>query len=67
MRIVAALVLSAAMFASPAFASKSTDTMKVCAASWTAMAAADKAKTTYKAYSAACLRTVVQQRLQRVR
>ena len=30
--------------------------MKDCAAKWSAMPAADKAKTTYKAYSAICLK-----------
>jgi hypothetical protein len=30
--------------------------MKDCAAKWSAMSAADKAKTTYKAYSAVCLK-----------
>jgi len=33
------------------------DTMKNCGAAWTAMSAADKAKTTYKAYSAMCLKS----------
>lgn len=31
------------------------DTMKNCGAAWTAMAPADKAKTTYAAYSKMCL------------
>lgn len=33
----------------------SADTMKNCAAAWKSMAAADKAKTTYAAYSKMCL------------
>jgi len=33
----------------------SGDTMKACAASWKAMPPADKAKTSYKAYSSTCL------------
>jgi hypothetical protein len=33
------------------------DTMKNCAAAWKAMPAADQAKTTYKAYSAMCLKS----------
>lgn len=33
------------------------DTMKNCAAGWKAMSAADQAKTTYKAYSAMCLKS----------
>jgi hypothetical protein len=32
------------------------DTMKNCAAAWKAMTPADKAATTYKAYSATCLK-----------
>ncbi len=30
--------------------------MKACAAAWNGMSAADKAKTTYKAYSATCMK-----------
>lgn len=33
----------------------SADTMKNCGAAWSAMSAADKAKTTYAAYSKMCL------------
>ena len=33
------------------------DTMKNCAAAWSAMTPADKAKTTYKAYSTMCLKS----------
>src|SRR6202000_2193418 len=54
--IVAAIALS--VLAAPAFAAKSAgnDAMKSCAASWQAMSAADKAKTTYKAYSTDCMK-----------
>jgi Protein of unknown function (DUF3761) len=54
--IVAAVALS--IFAAPAFAAKSTgnDAMKSCAASWQTMSAADKAKTTYRAYSSDCMK-----------
>ena len=54
--IVAAIALS--VFAAPALAAKSAgnDAMKSCAASWQAMSAADKAKTTYKAYSTDCMK-----------
>jgi hypothetical protein len=52
--IFAALAL--ALASSPALASKSTDTMKACAAAWKAMSPADQAKTTYKAYSTTCLK-----------
>jgi hypothetical protein len=46
------------VFAAPALAAKSAgnDAMKSCAASWQAMSAADKAKTTYKAYSTECMK-----------
>jgi hypothetical protein len=37
--------------------SASADTMKNCAASWKAMSKADQGKTTYKAYSATCLKS----------
>ena len=54
--IVAAIALS--VLAAPAFAAKSAgnDAMKSCAASWQAMSAADKAKTTYNAYSTDCMK-----------
>jgi hypothetical protein len=57
MRLIfsAAIVLS--LLAVPAMAAtKQTDVMKACGASWTAMSAADKAKTTYKAYSSDCMK-----------
>ena len=44
----------AVLTVSPALA-KGSDTMKACAADWKQMSATDKAKTTYKAYSASCL------------
>lgn len=37
-------------------ASAGSDKMKTCAASWKAMSAADKKKTTYKAYSSDCMK-----------
>jgi hypothetical protein len=46
----------AALLVTPSFASSSTDTMKACGAAWKAMAPADQGKTTYKAYSTACLK-----------
>jgi hypothetical protein len=49
----AAILLLSAM---PAFAAKGPDAMKACAAAWKAMPAADQGKTTYKAYSADCLK-----------
>ena len=45
-----------ALFATPAVASASTDTMKACDAGWKAMSPADQEKTTFKAYSAACIK-----------
>ena len=58
MRIVIASVVALGFLAAPALAAKSAgnDAMKSCAAAWNAMSAADKAKTTYKAYSADCLK-----------
>jgi len=58
MRMVIASVVAFGLLAAPALAAKSTgnDAMKSCAAAWNAMSAADKAKTTYKAYSADCLK-----------
>jgi hypothetical protein len=47
--ITAALLL----FATAAHA----DTMQNCSAAWNSMATADKAKTTYKAYSTMCLKS----------
>ena len=48
---VMSLVSASAMAKSPS----GGNTMKACAASWQSMTAADKAKTTYKAYSTSCL------------
>ena len=50
--------LGAAAFASPAFSADTPQqaNMKSCAATWNGMAAADKSKTTYKAYMATCLK-----------
>ena len=58
--IVAAIalsVLAAPAFMDGAWAAKSAgnDAMKSCAAAWQSMSAADKAKTTYKAYSSDCM------------
>jgi hypothetical protein len=49
--VVAALAVSPAL----AKSSAGSDAMKSCAASWKQMSPADKAKTTYKAYSTSCL------------
>ena len=57
MRLIITAALVFAVFGTPAFASTSTDTMKACAASWKSMPAADKGKTTYKAYSSDCLKS----------
>ena len=43
-------------FASFLITAAHADTMEHCAASWKAMTPADKAKTTYKDYSAMCLK-----------
>jgi hypothetical protein len=50
--------LGAAVFAGPAFSADTPQqaNMKSCAATWNGMAAADKSKTTYKAYMATCLK-----------
>jgi hypothetical protein len=49
--------LALAFFASPAIAAnKGANTMKACAAAWKAMSPADQGKTTYKAYSADCMK-----------
>lgn len=54
--IVAALGVGA--FAGPGFsATAQQGTMKSCAATWSGMAAADKAKTTYKAYMSTCMKS----------
>jgi hypothetical protein len=56
MRFPVAIALTFGLMASPAFATTSGDTMKACATSWKSMSTADQAKTTYKAYSSACLK-----------
>jgi hypothetical protein len=57
MRLILAAAVAAIVMAAPCFvASASADTMKNCAANWKTMSAADKAKTTYKDYSASCLK-----------
>jgi hypothetical protein len=57
MRPAVSAVLFLGLMASPALlTTASADTMKNCAANWKAMAAADKAKTTYKGYSSTCLK-----------
>ena len=58
MRNLIAAAVALSLFAAPAFAAKSAgnDAMKSCAAAWQAMSAADKAKTTYKAYSTDCMK-----------
>ena len=54
--IFSAAILLAVLAVPAAAATKQNDVMKACGASWTAMSAADKAKTTYKAYSADCMK-----------
>jgi hypothetical protein len=57
MRLIFAAFTVTSLIVAPSILSiASADTMKDCAASWKAMSAADKAKTTYKAYSATCLK-----------
>ena len=54
--IVAALGVAA--FTGPGFsATAQQGTMKSCAATWSGMGAADKAKTTYKAYMSTCMKS----------
>src|SRR6516225_5415749 len=55
--IFSAALILAALAVPAAAATKQNDVMKACGASWTAMSAADKAKTTYKAYSADCMKS----------
>jgi hypothetical protein len=50
------LALAAIGFLALPVTAASADTMKNCAASWKGMAPADKAKTTYKAYSSDCMK-----------
>ena len=54
--IFSAAILLAVLAVPAAAATKQNDVMKACGASWTAMSAADKAKTTYKAYSTDCMK-----------
>ena len=54
--IFSAAIVLAVLAVPAAAATKQNDVMKACGASWTAMSAADKAKTTYKAYSADCMK-----------
>jgi hypothetical protein len=56
MRLLIATSIVACLLTAPAFANAGSDTMKACAASWKTMSDADKAKTTYKAYSSTCLK-----------
>jgi hypothetical protein len=56
MRLILSSALAICVLAAPAFAATQNDVMKSCAASWKAMSAADKAKTTYKAYSTDCMK-----------
>lgn len=57
MRPIFAAAFASSLLVAPLFiAPASADTMKNCAANWKAMSAADKAKTTYKQYSTACLK-----------
>ncbi|HXS06733.1 MAG TPA: hypothetical protein VN723_08095 [Rhizomicrobium sp.] len=58
MRSLIAATIALSVLAVPAFAAKNAgnDAMKSCAAAWQAMSAADKAKTTYKAYSSDCMK-----------
>jgi hypothetical protein len=48
--------IALAAFASMLVTAAHADTMEHCAASWSAMTPADKANTTYKDYSAMCLK-----------
>jgi hypothetical protein len=57
MRLTFAAAIAASLIVAPSLlSSASADTMKNCSANWKAMSAADKAKTTYKDYSATCLK-----------
>ncbi len=57
MRYLIPAIVAAGLLAIPAFvAPASADTMKNCAASWKSMTPANKAKTTYKAFSASCMK-----------
>lgn len=57
MRSFASAIVTLFLIASPAVAAdKGADVMKACAGAWKAMPPADQGKTTYKAYSAECMR-----------
>ena len=57
MRHTLAVLTVFGLLASPALIpAASADSMKNCAAKWKAMSKADQAKTTYKDYSATCLK-----------
>jgi hypothetical protein len=57
MRLTFAAAIAASLIVAPSLLSTaSADTMKNCSANWKAMSASDKAKTTYKDYSATCLK-----------
>jgi hypothetical protein len=57
MRLILAASIVVNLLTIPAFIPVAqADTMKNCAANWKAMSAADKGKTTYKAYSTSCLK-----------
>lgn len=50
------LLIATAFIAATLVGAAHADTMKHCAAAWGAMPMADKAATTYKAYSSTCLK-----------
>jgi hypothetical protein len=54
--IASAFALAGFLAASALVPTASADTMKNCAATWKTMSAADKAKTTYKAFSTSCMK-----------
>jgi hypothetical protein len=54
--IASAFALAGFLAASALVPTASADTMKNCAATWKTMSAADKAKTTYKAFSTTCMK-----------
>jgi hypothetical protein len=57
MRLIYASAIALSLLTVPAFVSPaSAASMKVCAANWKGMSAADKAKTTYKDYASKCLK-----------
>jgi hypothetical protein len=57
MRILSVATISIGLLAVPALTpAASADTMKYCAASWKGLSAAERAKTTNKAYLSSCLK-----------